>query len=113
MTESATTSTLPRKVAKVRRIVVRVIAGPAGDHGIEHASTGDRLSIGSHESNDLVVQDPAVSRFHCELVVEPLGPRLRDLGSRNGTVVDGLDVRDALLHDGCRIHVGRTILELA
>jgi len=42
-------------------------------------------AIGSHPSNDLVLDDGTVSRFHCELTVAGNAVRVRDLGSRNGT----------------------------
>src|SRR5437868_1428724 len=82
----------------VRRFTLRVVEGPAAGRVFE--SSADSASIGSHELNALAVADPTVSRFHCELKVLPEGVRVRDLGSRNGTIVDGLTVFDALLRDG-------------
>ena len=37
-----------------------------------------------------------MSRFHCEILLEARGARVRDLGSTNGTVVDGVTVLDYL-----------------
>lgn len=71
----------------------------------------DRLSIGKSPGNDLVVRDPAVSRLHA--VVEGLGSGwvIRDLGSRNGTFVNGERVRaEQALHSGDEIRVGNTRL---
>src|SRR2546423_9468544 len=59
------------------------------------ASSTDRCSIGSHPSNDVVIDDPAVSRFHCEIRVDRSGARLRDLESRNGTIIDGVRITGA------------------
>src|SRR5262249_47640854 len=70
----------------------------------------DHSSIGFHESNDLVVEDPTVSRFHCEVKIEGASARLRDLGSLNATVVDGVTVFDALLRDGSLIKLGKVTL---
>ena len=68
------------------------------------------LSIGSHPSNDLVLSDRKASRFHCELVSDPSGVRLRDLGSSNGTFLEGIRVESAWLRDGNRFVIGTTAL---
>ena len=60
------------------------VVGQATDEGI------DIIGIGSHPSNDLVLDDPAVSRFHCELKVTPAGVWVEDTGSSNGTWLDGV-----------------------
>jgi two-component system, NtrC family, response regulator GlrR len=69
----------------------------------------DCVVIGSHPSADLVLRDPAVSRFHCEITVaDP--PTVRDLGSRNGTMVNGVTVAQAPLGDGAVLTIGGTQL---
>src|SRR5262249_22054951 len=60
--------------------------GMMGSRQVVH--DGDLCRIGSHPSNDLVLKDPAVSRFHCRLVREDGGWRVRDAGSLNGTRLD-------------------------
>jgi len=74
--------------------------------GAAFDSNGGRCAIGTHESNDLRLTDTRVSRFHCEIVVEGANARIRDLGSRNGTVVDGVRVVEAFLRGGSTIVVG-------
>jgi DNA-binding NtrC family response regulator len=71
---------------------------------------GDRISIGTHPSNPLVLTDPSVSRFHCEIGVEGNAVRIRDTGSLNGTRVDGVAVIDAFLRDGSAIELGESRL---
>ncbi|HEU5060666.1 MAG TPA: sigma 54-interacting transcriptional regulator [Kofleriaceae bacterium] len=95
-----------RALDRVRRFRLNVLDGP--DAGASYQSVEDRCSIGSHESNHLVLSDPTVSRFHCEVVIDAAGPRIVDLDSKNGTLVDGMRVREAWLKAGCVIHVGRT-----
>ncbi|MGQ9474727.1 MAG: FhaA domain-containing protein [Actinomycetota bacterium] len=77
--------------------------------GVRAGSTlrleGSRLSIGRSEENDLVLPDPRVSRFHAEIERAPQGYVLRDLGSTNGTLVNGRRVRERLLEDGDTISV--------
>src|SRR5262245_53654614 len=51
--------------------------------------------IGSHPSNELALDDPQVSRFHCSLSRTESGWRINDSGSLNGTLVNGVRVRDA------------------
>ena len=53
---------------------------------------GQRLRIGRHRSNDIVLNDSTVSRFHATLVwdSDEDRPYLEDNGSANGTEVDGL-----------------------
>ena len=73
-------------------------------------STDERCSIGSHASNDLVIEDSTVSRFHCEIALGSDGARINDLGSSNGTVVDGVRVERAFLRSGAEVRVGQTVL---
>ena len=88
----------------------QVIDGP--DRGAAWTMTGDRCSIGSHDGNDLRLGDATVSRFHCELVRDPRGLRVRDLESKNGTVVDGTRVVDGFVRDGSVLVVGASWVQL-
>ena len=78
--------------------------------GAVHVSSGSDCCVGSHPSNHLVLVDRTVSRFHCELSPTRDGVRIRDLGSRNGTFVDGVLVNDAWLLPGCHIRLGNLSL---
>jgi DNA-binding NtrC family response regulator len=89
----------------VRRFRLTVVEGPKA--GLSWESSSDRCSIGFHPSNDLVVEDATVSRFHCEVRVGEDGARVRDLDSRNGTVVDGVRVADGFLRGGSLLKLGR------
>lgn len=53
------------------------------------------LQIGRDPDNDVVVDAPIVSRRHARLVVDAGGARIEDLGSSNGTYVNGVRVRGA------------------
>jgi DNA-binding NtrC family response regulator len=93
----------------VRRFRITLVDGPA--KGLSFQSTTDRCSIGSSEGNDLVVADPTVSRFHAEVVIEGGNVRVRDLGSRNGTMVDGVRLVDGFLRSGSLVHLGQTVAQ--
>src|SRR5947209_9485910 len=71
-----------------------------------------RCSIGSHPSNDVVLSERTVSRFHCELLLDEDGVRVRDLESRNGTFVGGLRVVEAYLHHGAQLLLGKMQLSI-
>jgi DNA-binding NtrC family response regulator len=92
----------------VRRFKLSVAEGKHA--GSTWESTGDTCAIGSHTLNDLVLEDPTVSRFHCEIRMEPDGALITDLRSRNGTVVDGLRVREAYLRGGSILRLGRAVV---
>ena len=96
-------STLPP--GAVRRFRLTVVEGPKA--GMTWESSSDRCSIGFHPSNDLVVEDATVSRFHCEVRIADDGAHVKDLDSRNGTVVDGVRVSDAFLRAGSLVKLGR------
>jgi two-component system, NtrC family, response regulator GlrR len=94
--------------AFVRQFRLRVIDGP--DAGASFESSGDRVVIGKHPSANLVLGDRAVSRFHCAINVVDGRPVIRDLNSRNGTLVDGMSVVMAYPRNGATIAIGRTRL---
>src|SRR5947208_3302815 len=94
--------------AQIRRVRLTVVEGPAA--GLAREVAAPRVTIGSHQLNDLVIDDPTVSRFHCEIRLEPAGAVVVDLKSKNGTVVDGVTVREALLRHGSQLQLGRPVI---
>jgi DNA-binding NtrC family response regulator len=74
---------------------------------------GNPIHIGSSPDNDLILSDKAVSARHCRFEPAESGLVIRDLGSRNGTYVNGVRVLTALLSDGAHIRIGRTTLRVA
>jgi two-component system response regulator GlrR len=67
-----------------------------------------RITLGSAPGAGVRIADREVSRLHAELEPTDRGTWVRDLGSRNGTFVDELQVGAAMLPDGARIRVGGT-----
>ena len=67
---------------------------------------GECLSIGRDPANDVVLTDPNVSRFHAELVRDGDAIELIDMGSRNGTRLDGEPVTRHRLETGSEIGIG-------
>lgn len=73
----------------------------------------ERLSIGRADDADIQLRHPLVSRHHTEVRIAPGGHFLiRDLGSRNGTQVNGRDVRDTevLADSNASVQVGPYVL---
>lgn len=73
-----------------------------------HTFAQPRVVIGADPKADLVLDDSALSKFHCEIVIADGAATIRDLGSRNGTFVDGTQILAAPLKDGATILLGRT-----
>lgn len=82
-----------------------------GDEPVKTLSIERRIRIGRQSDNDLVVADPGVSRHHAEVINESGTCTLRDLGSTNGTYVNGSVVHEHALRDGDRISLGSTVVE--
>jgi two-component system, NtrC family, response regulator GlrR len=100
----------PSRQLLVQRFSVQVIDGP--DEGASCRSDGGALTIGTHESARLILKDPMVSRFHCELIPSGGSLILEDRGSLNGTLVDGVPVVKAPLRSGAVLTLGRTRLRV-
>jgi len=88
-----------------------IIAG-IGSEGKRISVNGSPIHIGSADDNDLVIPDKAVSARHCRFEPGESGLVIRDLGSRNGTFVNGVRVITALLSEGAMVRVGRTTLRI-
>lgn len=65
--------------------------------------------IGRGADADIRIDDPGISRLHCEVVLGS-PPVVRDLGSTNGTAVDGTRVTQAAVVDGSTVTIGQTTL---
>jgi len=71
----------------------------------------DGLKVGRGDAADLRILDDGVSRVHLRLHELADGTvRLEDLGSRNGTLVNGSPVNEAMLADGDKIQLGSTTI---
>jgi transcriptional regulator with GAF, ATPase, and Fis domain len=68
----------------------------------------DVFTIGAGAQNDLILTDEAASRRHCEIQQREDGFLLRDLGSTNGTMVQGIRVCEVYLTQGLEFRVGST-----
>ena len=80
--------------------------------GERYELAGAITVLGRDDEADLIISDPGVSRRHSEIRVTNDGPHkvasVRDLGSTNGTFVNGDQITSARLRNGDRITIGRT-----
>ncbi len=94
------------------RVTFHVIAGPQTGRDFTFDQHETFMIGRSEESQFCLPHDRYFSRHHCILEIAPPKAFLRDLGSTNGTYVNGMRVETAHLKSGDRIQGGETILEV-
>ena len=77
-----------------------------------YAIQTSETTIGRDPTNSLTVNDQDVSSFHAEIVVSKKGFLLKDLGSANGTYVNGKKISECYLYVGDEIILGTTKISL-
>ena len=102
-TDDATAPDLMRS-ARITDPVISIIKGPQTGNTFE--ITEPETSIGRDPANAIFLNDMTVSRTHAKIVRTPFGTSIEDLGSLNGTWVDGAIVNAAPLHDGSTVQIG-------
>lgn len=70
----------------------------------------DTVLIGRKADCDIILDDKQVSKHHARILKDATHYTIEDLGSMNGTCINGQRVKRALLKDGDRIKLAETIL---
>ncbi|MEZ4288559.1 MAG: FHA domain-containing protein [Polyangiales bacterium] len=83
----------------------------AGPHGQERKPLGTHNTLGRHPLNTHQILDRVVSKEHCIIDRVDGSYVLRDLGSLNGTYINGTRVREQVLHTGDEIRIGSTSIK--
>ncbi|MDJ0868187.1 MAG: FHA domain-containing protein [Myxococcota bacterium] len=96
-------------LAASRPVLVVITGGTAGS---EHLLDRPRIALGRGPDVDLALDESSLSRRHALVEYVDGGFRLRDLGSTNGTLVNGAAVETAELKHGDRIELGELMLQL-
>jgi nucleotide-binding universal stress UspA family protein len=98
-------------------VVAEMVEGEGGHVGSLVLPDGRRVALGGSVTTlgrnadcTVTLADPRSSRRHAEIRSTGDGFLLTDLGSMNGTNVNGVAVREHLLHDGDKIAVGATVM---
>jgi DNA-binding NtrC family response regulator len=89
---------------------LRVVAGP--DKGARIELGARSLRIGTAADCALILTDPTVSAHHAEIALSSRGYLLRDLGSKNGVRLGGIQIHRAPLQPGVPIQIGATRLSV-
>jgi serine/threonine protein kinase len=92
------------------RWAVRITVG--GTHGYAYTAPGSVVA-GRDPGCAIALTDVRASRKHCRLTVDPPRLSVRDLGSRHGTLVNGVPVGERELADGDELRLGDTTLRVA
>ncbi len=95
----------PREEPAEKRPYLVVLSGPQFGELFD-LTLGREMVIGRRADADVLVYDDGVSRRHASIAVGESDARLVDLGSANGTFLDGVRVTDVHLQDGARFQLG-------
>jgi transcriptional regulator with AAA-type ATPase domain len=86
---------------------------------VDGPSRGKRITLnegiaraGAAPGNQLRLQDPTVSRVHCEIRVRPDGVVVRDCGSKNGTFVEGVRLKEGEVRPGAVVRLGASAFRI-
>lgn len=115
--DSLATKKIPGAIVRGRKATCYVLVGEKGpDAGASFTVDGrlerQKLLLGNGPLCDIRLRDPKVSRRHAAVEAEEEGLRYTDLGSTNGTRINGVGVIDAVLHGGETIEIGSTVLSV-
>ena len=89
-------------------LTLRVLDG--ADRGHVYQDLDLPITVGREEGNDIQLNDERISRFHAKIQLDHDRMVLTDLGSTNGTKVNGEDIQLRILRYGDLIAVGRSVL---
>lgn len=93
---------------------VATVSHPVLDiDGRRYQLNNKRTVLGRGTNCDIVLDDPGVSRHHAEITLEGGSANIRDLGSTNGSFLDGEKVTAARLSHGSTITLGRTRIQFS
>jgi hypothetical protein len=84
----------------------RLIVNPGTPQAWEIQLRPGANSLGRNDANDFQINDPSVSGSHCQILVNDRSVVLKDIGSTNGTFVDGARVQERPLEHGKDIRLG-------
>ncbi|MCK5552089.1 MAG: FHA domain-containing protein, partial [Deltaproteobacteria bacterium] len=87
-------------------LILKNIKGEGKTHPIHRIP----FKIGRDRKNDVVLESKIVSREHAQIVNMKGGLTIVDLGSHNGTFVNGTQIRKTVLRDGDEILIGETLI---
>ncbi|MFQ5543088.1 MAG: sigma 54-interacting transcriptional regulator [Nitrospiria bacterium] len=93
-----------------RKYELVVTSGP--DEGKRIPLRKGLIRVGRSVRADFVLSDKTISNLHLEIETSASGPNIRDMGSTNGTCVNGQKIQSLILDLGSEIQIGETILKI-
>lgn len=112
--DSGTVRAAKTKIVTEPVFRLSVVAGAdAGKSLTVNALAAPRVLVGTSPACELCLTDRKVSRRHLSFELSKAGIALRDLGSTNGTTINGVRIGEALLHGGETIELGDSRLLVA
>ena len=84
----------------------------AGMTGRTHELKADTTTIGRVEDNAFQIAEPSVSSHHCEILLKGNEVKVRDLGSTNGSFINGEKVTESVLKPGQILRLGQIEMRL-
>ncbi|HEY3820103.1 MAG TPA: GGDEF domain-containing protein [Polyangiaceae bacterium] len=111
-TDAAIVAALPSNPAlQGTRGVLTVVSGPSTGRVFTVAESGQETIVGRGKEAQVRIDDAGASREHARFLETPDGSYVvEDMGSTNGTFVDGKRIERAELHSGDRIHIGPNVI---
>jgi pSer/pThr/pTyr-binding forkhead associated (FHA) protein len=88
-----------------------LLVATEGQPAVQFDLGGPLITVGRASDNDVIVDDPMVSRHHCQLKLQHGAYGFVDLGSRNGSLVNAQHVQEVALGPGDIIQIGNTTIE--
>jgi len=104
--DAPTTHLAGPRTLGIPKVRLKVLKG--ADKGTAVTLEQDEILIGGADGAHLRLTDPTVSRNHCVIRLTAKGPLLRDLGSTNGTRIEGVEVREGYVPSGATLTLGHT-----
>jgi transcriptional regulator with GAF, ATPase, and Fis domain len=95
---------------RILSIGLVVVDGPS--RGRRVGVTDGVARVGTASGNQLRLNDPTVSRVHCEIRVRSDGILVRDCGSTNGTYLEGVRIREGEVQPGALVRVGASAFRI-
>lgn len=100
-----------RLISANMNVVIKVVAGPDAGR-VFKLESGNALVVGRGQQSDTQINDPSVSRIHCEIRSENGSLLVSDRGSSSGTFVSGDQIQTQQASIGTMIQVGDTHLRI-
>ena len=92
--------------------MAKLVVLSAGMTGRSHELKIDKTTIGRVEDNTFQIAEPSVSSHHCEILLRGSDVVVRDLGSTNGTFINGEKVTESTLKAGQILRLGQIEMRL-